>query len=132
VLGLQTGEEAHLVALRRTARRLAARRRTAARLAAALLEQTRVGLLLARHGVADHGRQDGDCRNNETIHLKSPPTCDRTQIQQSFGHDRRSFSFICPRRRLDGHVRLGSYALWSTRLEAAPKRGANIHEITWP
>jgi hypothetical protein len=56
---------------RRTAARLAARRSTAARLAAALLEQTSVGLLFASHGVADHGRQHGDCRNDDTIHLKS-------------------------------------------------------------
>jgi hypothetical protein len=29
-------------------------------------------------------------------------------------------------------VRLGSYALWSTRLEVAPRSGADFPEVIWP
>jgi hypothetical protein len=39
-------------------------------------EQAGVGLLIfAHHGKPDHGHQHGDRRNDDTIHLKSPPTC---------------------------------------------------------
>jgi hypothetical protein len=49
-------------------------RLTASRLAALAAEQAGVGLLiLTDHGETNHGDQDGNRRQNDTIHLKLLP-----------------------------------------------------------
>src|SRR5690606_3171124 len=72
-------------------------------LAALAAEQAGVGLLIfTDHGETNHGDQDGDRRQNDTIHLKLLPRESGKKIRAT--RDRRNCSPLC---RLDGRSRLG-------------------------
>ena len=64
-------------------------------LAALAAEQAGVGLLIfTNHGETNHGDQDGDRRQNDTIHLKIlPRECGKKQLSRNI--DRRSCSLPC-------------------------------------
>lgn len=67
----------------------------ASRLAALAAEQAGVGLLiLTDHGETNHGDQDGNRRQNDTIHLKLlPRECGKKQLSRNI--DRRNCSLPC-------------------------------------
>lgn len=64
-------------------------------LAALAAEQAGVGLLiLTNHGETNHGDQDGNRRQNDTIHLKLlPRECGKKQLSRNI--DRRNCSLPC-------------------------------------
>jgi hypothetical protein len=70
-------------------------RLTASGLAALAAEQARVGLLIfADHSETNQGDQDGNRRQNDTIHLKLLPRgCGKKQLSRNI--DRRSCSLPC-------------------------------------